>query len=197
MLKHSGFTLIELMVTVGIAGILMSVALPSFNSVVADNKLTSNINQLVSALNLARSEAVKRNQDVSVKKTGDEWEEGWTVFTDVNGNGTQDTGDILLRSYGAMPSNFTLRSTEEDDYISYIATGELSTAANVAIVFCDNSDGNNVPEANTARVININILGRAGMGRDSDNNNIPEIFDGIDSKEINSCTDSPFVASAD
>jgi type IV fimbrial biogenesis protein FimT len=191
MSKHSGFTLIELMVTIGIAGILMSIALPGFKSVVADNKLTSNINQLVSALNLARSEAVKRNLDVSIKKTGEEWEEGWTVFTDVDSDGTKGTGDILLRSYGAVPSNFTLRSTEED-YISYKATGQLSTAANVVFVFCDNSDGNNIPEANTARVININLLGRAGMGKNSDNN-IPETMDG----EINSCTDSPFVASAD
>ena len=58
--KSSGFTLVELMITLAIAGILVAVGIPSFNSTISSNRLTSYANELVTALNLARSEAVKR-----------------------------------------------------------------------------------------------------------------------------------------
>lgn len=57
----SGFTLIELMVTIAVLSIVMLVAVPSFNSLVQGNRLTGQTNQFVAALNLAKAEAVKRN----------------------------------------------------------------------------------------------------------------------------------------
>jgi type IV fimbrial biogenesis protein FimT len=85
----SGFTLIELMITVSIAGILLAIAVPSFTSTIKSNRLTANANQLVTALNLARSEAIKRGKQVTVRSTSisTSWEGGWDVFVDINGNG--------------------------------------------------------------------------------------------------------------
>ena len=57
--KSSGFTLVELMITLAIAGILVAVGIPSFNSTISDSRLTSYANEFVTALNLARSEAIK------------------------------------------------------------------------------------------------------------------------------------------
>lgn len=182
-----GFTLIELMITLAIAGIVMGVGIPSFNETIKNGRLTSNINELITSLNFARSEAVKRNQLVSVKKSGTQWESGWSVFTDSDGDGNKETGDVLLRSYGAVPSSFTLRGSA--DYITYQASGMLDGANEVLFVLCENSDANNTPEANTSRLMMVNGMGRTSMGQDSDNNDIPEIHDGTN---ISSCTTSPF-----
>ncbi len=62
----SGFTIVELMITVSVASILLAVAVPSFNQLMVTNRLTTQANDFVSALNYARSEAIKRNTSVSL-----------------------------------------------------------------------------------------------------------------------------------
>jgi type IV fimbrial biogenesis protein FimT len=183
-----GFTLIELMMTISIAVIVLTIGVPSFTQTINNSRLTTNINELVTSLNYARSEAVKRNQPVTVRKTGAQWESGWTIFTDLDGDGNQEAGDTLLRTYQAMSNNFTLRGTTPayTNRITYKADG---TSANGSFVLCDNSDGNNAPEANTSRLILINTVGRSRMGTDIDGDGIPEKDDG---SEITSCTVSPF-----
>ena len=104
----------ELMVTIAIAAILIGIAIPSFTSTIASNRLTTSANELVTALNLARSEAVKRGQQVVVSKTGTNWENGWQVFVDIDRStpakeNVFDAGtDIQLRVYSALPSSYTL-----------------------------------------------------------------------------------------
>ena len=91
--KHSsGFTLIELIVTVSIAAILVSIAAPSFSSMLERNKATVAANEMVSALLLARSEALKRRNNVTVCTSVDQttcagtgeqdFSKGWIVFVD-------------------------------------------------------------------------------------------------------------------
>lgn len=70
MRKERGFTLIELMVTIAIAAILLSVAVPSFINLVVGSRLTTQANDLVAGVYAARSEAVKRNQNVSLCRAG-------------------------------------------------------------------------------------------------------------------------------
>ena len=182
-----GFTLIELMVTVAIAGIVMGLGIPTFSQLITNSRLTTSINELVTSLNLARSEAIKRGQPVTLRKAGAQWEAGWTIFTDFNGNGTQDDTDELLRNYQALPNNYTLRGTTPNytNRITYQATG---LSRNGSFVLCDNSDGNNIPEANTAKLTIINTVGRTRKGTDNDNDGIPEKNGG----EIVSCVTSPF-----
>ena len=181
----TGFTLIELLITIVIVGLIASIGIPSFTQTIRNSRLTTNINELVTSLNFARSEAVKRNQAVTIRKFGAEWETGWTVFVDVDGDGDGipegDAGDTVLRRYGAMPNNFTLRSTAVNR-LTYRASGISATGS---FVLCENSDGNNVPEANTSRLVIINNVGRVRMGSDNNNNGIPEETDGT---EITSCT---------
>jgi len=205
--KYSiGFTLIELIVTIAIAGIMMSIAIPSFTQTIRNSRLTTNINQLVTSLNLARSEAIKRGQPVTVLRTGGGtgvWEQGWTVFTDLDGDGVQeDNGalddDILIRVYSALPNNFTLRASGKDkndnivdiDNVTFQSSGISNNSNVINFVLCENSDGNNIPEANTSRLVLINMVGRVRMGDDADNNGIQENKDGT---EITSCTVSPFI----
>src|SRR3989344_4698731 len=63
LIRNSGFTLIELIITLTIAGILMAVAVPGLKNFVSSNRLTAQINDLIADINLARSEAIKRNTD--------------------------------------------------------------------------------------------------------------------------------------
>jgi len=184
-----GFTLIELLITIAIAGIVASIGIPSFNQTIRNSRLTTNINEFITSLNFARSEAVKRNQTITVRKSGTEWESGWTVFVDLDGDGNGivegDVNDTVLRTYGTIASNLTLRASG----INRVTYRPSGMSGNSSFVLCDNSDGNNTPEAYTSRLILINSVGRVRMGPDSDNDGIQEKEDGA---EIVSCTVSPF-----
>ena len=78
----TGFTLIELMVTIAVAAILLTVAVPGFQSLVQNNRATTAAKQLSTEINFARSEAVTRGVEVSVcPVAGDSWDEnGWRVI---------------------------------------------------------------------------------------------------------------------
>lgn len=95
---QSGFTLIELLVTVSIAAVVLSIAIPNFIVFVQNTRITSQANDLVTSLNYARSEAIKRGIRTVVcsSATGTScaasttWETGWLVFVDCNTNNTVD-----------------------------------------------------------------------------------------------------------
>lgn len=74
-----GFTLIELMITIAVAAILFTVAVPSFKDTIRQNRLTTQANELITALNLARSEAIRRSQNVTVTPKAGGWSSGWVV----------------------------------------------------------------------------------------------------------------------
>lgn len=79
-IRSRGFTLIELMVTVTVLAVLMAVGVPSFRSFVQGQKVKSASFELMSALVVARSEAVKRNTDVKLEPdTEGAWTSGWAV----------------------------------------------------------------------------------------------------------------------
>lgn len=65
-IRRRGFTIVELLVTVSIAAILLAVAVPSFQTMIVESRLTTQVNDMVGALNIARSEAIKRNASVSL-----------------------------------------------------------------------------------------------------------------------------------
>lgn len=80
--KQPGFTLIELLVTIAVLVILITIAIPNFQSMVARNRLSADFNQILTGLHYARSEAAKRREDVTVDVTGS-WK---MVVKDSGGN---------------------------------------------------------------------------------------------------------------
>jgi type IV fimbrial biogenesis protein FimT len=124
--KQQGLTLIELMVTLAVAIILVTVGMPLFSGIVANNRATAQTNDLVSALKLARSEAVKRSATVSARRAGANWTDGWLVFVDDNGDGVDDTGEVILRNWEA-PTGGSIGSGGADAVI-FVATGEKDGA---------------------------------------------------------------------
>jgi type IV fimbrial biogenesis protein FimT len=93
--RASGFTLVELMITVTIAVVLIMIAVPSFKTIILSNKLTTTSNDLVLAINSARMEAVKRNANTQLcsnSATGNT-----TGATDTLGNAcTTQTGAVYV-----------------------------------------------------------------------------------------------------
>lgn len=176
MQKDKGFTLLELIVTIVIAGILMALAIPSFSDMIRNSRLTTTINELVGSLNLARSEAVKRGTNVIIKPvTGSNWESGWTVELPA-----PCTVNCVLRAYPALKANYTLRGTVGAS-ITYSSSGAAGQAGR--LVLCETSGGT-TPKSGYIKATSISLVGRINSVRDTNNNGIPD----ISGTDIATCT---------
>ena len=123
--KQQGLTLIELMVTLAVAIILIAVGMPLFTGIAANNRAIAQTNAMVSAMNLARNEAVRRGTPVAVcastaplptaspacATSSPVWTNGWFVFTDDDLDGVVDTGETRLRMWDALSVNATVTAT--------------------------------------------------------------------------------------
>lgn len=138
MKRYAGFTLIELMITVAIAAIVLTIGVPSFRDMILNNTRVAQVNEFVGALNMARSEAVKTGFRVVICRSSDGvscatdvsgiWENGWLIFIDRNPNGLLDSAapnnEELLKVQSKLPSNFTLRTTTTlTQWIAYGSNG--------------------------------------------------------------------------
>jgi type IV fimbrial biogenesis protein FimT len=138
--SHQGFSLLELIVTLAIVVIVVIVAtlgIPSFQQMLRDNRLATQTNEFLAALNLARSEAIKRGVRVSLCKSADGvscitsggYQQGWIVFVDPGnpvGASTPvvDAGEVVLRVYAALPGNLALTGNQNvRSYVSFVAAG--------------------------------------------------------------------------
>jgi type IV fimbrial biogenesis protein FimT len=153
-MKQSGLTLIELLVVLAIAAIITTTAVPSFQAFIQNNRMSTTVHQFVSSLNLARSEAVKRGERVTMCKSNDaatcsnggDWSQGWIVFVDANDNGLRETAsEELIRAHNSVAGSTTISGQDDvENYISYAGTGfaQLVTGTTLdttksTLVFCD------------------------------------------------------------
>ena len=170
MKRKSGFTLIELLMTVAIAIIIIGLAVPSFRQMIQNNKLTTQVNNFVTALNAARSEAIKRGHRVTVCKsddqqncnTGTQWENGWIVFVDPDNSGTVTVGDEIVIVGEGFENDNTLRIKNGNlaNFVSFLPSG-VSSDEDV-FKLCDDRG---TPEM---RAIEINAVGRVSVEQGSD-----------------------------
>ncbi len=179
MLAHrvnQGFTLVEMIITVAIAAIVLGMGVPGFQQLIRANRTVTEVNRLVTALSLARSEAVKRNATVAMCRAsgsncslapGVNWENGWVVFTDnVTQNGTIDAGEQTLQVYERMPQGYTLRPGPTfTNWIAFQPTGQMlgsGGAAADSFRVCDDTQA-----AAERRLIQVNLVGRANASKNN------------------------------
>lgn len=107
--SQSGFTLVEVMVTLSVLAILAALALPSFQGTIRSNRVTTENNQLLAALNYARTEAIKTRAIAEVCPSGDgatcdvDWNKGWIVWSDIDRDGTLTDASEVLRYQTGNP----------------------------------------------------------------------------------------------
>lgn len=152
-LKLRGFTLVELMITLSVAAVLMTLAAPSFTDIIKNNRLTTQYNELLASLSLARSESIKRGVNViALSNNGASWGDGWTVFIDADDNGNVDAGEEL-RVQAKLSGSNTLNFAR--DRITYANTGLGTGIINGTFTLCDDrgdSDRKGLVVSPTGRV---------------------------------------------
>ena len=135
MRKHRGFTLIELMVVLAVTGIMLGFGVPRLTAMLQSNRTAASLNSLSAHLNYARSEAVRRNANITVAALDPgfpaQWHRGWVVFIDTNNNGTLDALEQQLRVVEALNiPNFTITPT-----INVVTYNRLGTATQSQFTF--------------------------------------------------------------
>ncbi|MFC7299748.1 GspH/FimT family pseudopilin [Herminiimonas aquatilis] len=162
LLLTAGFSIVELMVILMIAGILMAIAVPSFQSMIQRHRLITATNALFMAVNLTRSEAIHRGIRVDMIPAGDgsQWSNGWIIFIDEDNDQRPDTNETVIYSYGGLHRDLRITPSFTDSKVQYIAfngTGRTRTNANSQT----SQSGNWLLEAGTqSRKVVINFLGR-------------------------------------
>jgi len=148
----AGFTIIELMLTIAVAAVILTLGVPSFQGLMERNQLTSNINRFISSLALARSESIKRNQRVVVCPSNDGiecanaggYDNGWIIFVDVNADGSRDSdnnNEELIWQGERIAAGMTLRGTGSyNTSIPYTPAGRINLPLNGSVRLCIEND---------------------------------------------------------
>jgi type IV fimbrial biogenesis protein FimT len=148
--SRAGFGLIELVIVIAIVAVLTVIALPSYRLAMQRNRVVTDTNDFVAALNLARNEALARGRPVTVcasvngttcDGTGvNDWSGGYMVFTDYDPVGSVDAaaGDTILRVIGPVASRDVLHSTSGNaGYVNFtrLGTANLVGAVDQEVTF--------------------------------------------------------------
>ena len=194
---QTGFTLLELMLVVTIAGLLLGFGVPAMGNFFRNARITGAANDVMGALHFARSEAIKRRVPVTLCTSADPLNNnpvcaasafltGWIAFVDPNQNGQRDAAEVVLLQREPMPGAITARSSANPFRVTYLMNGFALNVNAAQLVLCD--ERGNTPtggELSSARGIRIAVTGRAGVTRDM--GEIQVLIDNINAA-IGGCT---------
>jgi len=183
---QNGFTLYELLITMLIAGVVLGLGLPNLTAFTQNSRVTTTANDLHSSLYLARSEAARSKNNITVcgslapmtaAATCDgTFDDGWIIFADINAPAAaRDVAtENILKAFPAIDSGLDIVTNGGANYFSFAGTGlgrgNVNGTALSAARICDDRGNVVVVGANdsAARVLIITPIGRATVLRDKD-----------------------------
>ena len=129
-MKCKGLTLLELMASLSIAAILLSLAAPGFAGWIEKSRLRTQAYDLLTDLQKTRAEAVHRLTRVSLWNVDGDWSTGWEMFVDANNNGSRESPEVLLFARQQVSSGTRISGNLlVSSYVSYIASGASQTSS--------------------------------------------------------------------
>jgi type IV fimbrial biogenesis protein FimT len=143
---QTGFTLMELLMTIAIAAIVATIGIPSFQYVTNSNRVAGEVNGLLADLQFARGEAIKEGQPVTVcmskggttcDTTGNAWNSGWIVYSNPNGTGANTTipaAGSILRIQNTFTSTDTFLAAPAFSAITYNREGYAIGVGNGTLI---------------------------------------------------------------
>lgn len=180
-----GVTLVELMVTLAVMAILATVAGPSFFNMIATNRMANQTNELVAALNAAKSEAIRRAQPITLRANDDgnpnDFHSGWSTFTDADADGTPassvtEADGTILQSMSRFPGNTTMTrvtrsgttpnftyspatsSVSGRQYVTFLPRGSLNGGSDAFFRVCDSGIS-----TSNGRILRVSLVGRVSL----------------------------------
>lgn len=179
--REQGFTLYELLITLVVVSIVLSFGIPNLRSFTQNSRMSAAANDLLGTFQTARSEAARSKQNVSIcastnatsanPSCGGEFEDGWLLFADPNGDAQYNAGEVLLRAYPAMGRDIDVTAAGQGHYFAYgpngLGRGTIGALPpTTSAVLCDDR-GNVTASGNVsaARVLRVLPIGRATILR--------------------------------
>lgn len=160
MRKECGFTLVELLMTLAVAAVLATIAVPSFTATIRHSRAVTTVNELHTALNFARHSAITRNSYVVLCKSADgkrcnhalpDWNSGWLVFDNLNRDAAVQVnpGEPILRVHGPIRHGARIISNRD----SFTFRPMQLHSVNGTILYCSEGSKND-------RALIVNVMGR-------------------------------------
>ena len=182
--SQRGFTLYELLITVLVLGVVLTLGIPNFRAFTANSRITSTANDLHSSFQLARSEAARSKSNVTICSsnnsmaagascTGGTFDDGWIIFMDLNGDVQRaGAGETVIRRHPAIPDAIDITTNGGATYFSFAPTGlgrgDVGVGPSlVTAVMCDGRGNITAAGGNSAaRVLVVTPIGRGTVLRD-------------------------------
>jgi len=182
---QNGFTLYELLITMLVIGIVLTVGIPGFGVFTQNSRITSTANDLHSSFFLARSEAARAKSNITICAsndsmgaatcTGGTFDGGWIIFVDLDGNIQRAGADEnVLRRYPAIDDAIDITTNAGANYFSFAPTGlgrgDIGGQPSVQTAMICDGRGNIVAAGgnSAARYLIVTPIGRATVLRDVD-----------------------------
>jgi type IV fimbrial biogenesis protein FimT len=180
---QSGFTLYELLITMLVIGVILTLGIPSFSDFTQNSRIASTANDLHSSFHLARSEAARAKAPVTICASADpmgaalcdgaSFDGGWIIFVDLNGDIQRaGAGENVLRAHPPVDTAINVTTNAGADYFGFAATGlgrgDVGGQPSVSTATICDGRGNIVAAGgnSAARFLVVTPIGRATVLRD-------------------------------